>query len=77
MLIDDPILEKYSSTNELDQSRINEIEAESKEDQTLINQDQDENKEDEDLSDTSERLTLLMMLMSRMNHQARWMSFGN
>lgn len=54
LLIDDPILEEYSSTNELDQSRINEIEAESKEDQTLINQDQDENKEDEDLSDTSE-----------------------
>lgn len=54
LLIDDPILEEYSSTNELDQSRINEIEAESKEDQTLINQEQDENKEDEDLSDTSE-----------------------
>lgn len=54
LLIDDPIFEEYSSTNELDQSRINEIEAESKDDQTLINQDQDENKEDEDLSDTSE-----------------------
>ena len=56
LLIDDPILEEYSSTNDLDLARINEIEAESKEDKALINQDQDENKEDEDLSDTSEEV---------------------
>ena len=56
LLIDDPILEEYSSTNDLDLARINEIEAESKEDKALIIQDQDENKEDEDLSDTSEEV---------------------
>ncbi|HQQ20795.1 MAG TPA: transcription termination factor Rho [Bacteroidales bacterium] len=52
LLIDDPILEEYSSINELDQSRIDEIEAESVENQKLI--DQDEDGDDEELPITSE-----------------------
>lgn len=52
LLIDDPILEEYSSINELDLSRIDEIEAESVENQKLI--DQDESGDDEELSVTSE-----------------------